>query len=714
MNKHFEVSKIVGIYAVFGCLWILFSDSAMGLLFPDPKTFTRFAIFKGVFFIAVTSLLLYFLIARFVAKIRQSSLALRESEDRLNFLVKNTSDSLVILNGDGSQRYVSPAAEKITGFPIHALQGKAIDALIHPDDLAQVMAAWEEAVHHPERTVTVQYRHIHKTRGWVYSEAVAQSFLGRPPVDGVVATVRDITERKTVEDALFRKDALLKAMLRNLPFDFWARDTRQRIIMQSDESIKLWGNLAVEEEGERAVDAHTLNNWAKNNKQVLAGNIVAEDCTLVARDGILREFHSIVAPIREGDKILGILGINIDITERKLAEQERKALLAQLVQSQKMEAIGTLAGGIAHDFNNILAAIFGYAELARANAPPGSVMVKDINRVLEAGERAASLVKQILAFSRQDKIGRIPLEPIPLIKEAIKLLRPALPATIAISHQLPPTSAAILADPTQIHQIVMNICTNAFHAMEKSGGTLSISLRDRELQQADLLQHPQVAPGAYVELTIRDTGTGIAPEILGKIFDPYFTTKGVGKGTGMGLAITHGIVTGAGGFITCDSELGRGATFTIFFPAIERAVVVPSSVQATNLHGREHILFVDDEPFLVELGQAILEQLGYTVTGCCNSSEALSLFQQQSSTFDAIITDQTMPGLTGLDLVKEVLALRPNLPIILCTGFSSLVDEQQAKARGVQGFLLKPFKQEEIATLLRRLLPREPTPPVAG
>jgi len=705
MNKHFEVSKIVGIYAVFGCLWIFFSDNAMGLLFPDPKTFTRFAIFKGIFFIAFTSLLLYLLIARFVTRIKQASLALRESEERLNFLVTNTSDTLVVLNSDGSQRYVSPAAEKNTGFPIHALQGKNIEALIHPDDLAQVMAAWEEAIRHPERTVTVQYRHIHNTRGWVYSEAVAQSFLGRPPVDGVVATVRDISERKAVEDALLRKDALLKAMLRNLPFDFWARDTSQRIIMQSDESIKLWGDLATDEKAELQFNSLTVDKWQTNNQQVLAGKILVEDCSLIARDGVQRDYHSIVAPIRDGEKILGILGINIDITEHNQAELERKALQSQLVQAQKMEAIGTLAGGIAHDFNNILAAIFGYAELARANAPPNSTMVKDIDRVLEAGERAASLVKQILAFSRQDTIKRVPLELVPLIKQAIKLLRPALPTTIDIHQQLPATSEAILADPTQIHQIVMNLCTNAFHAMEQGGGVLSIRVRHRELQPADLVEYPQVRPGRYVELAISDTGTGIDPQIRSKIFDPYFTTKGVGKGTGMGLAITHGIVASGGGFITCESEVGEGTTFTIFFPAVERAVQHASPAVAPQLCGRGHVLVVDDEPLMVELGQSMLQQLGYTVSVRRNGFEALSLVQQSVHSFDALITDQTMPGMTGMELAVKVLALRPDLPIILCTGFSSLVDEQQAKDCGVQGFLMKPYKQEDIASLLRTLLP---------
>jgi PAS domain S-box-containing protein len=712
MNKHLEVSKIVLIYSVFGYLWIFFSDNALGLLFPDSRALTQFAIFKGIFFITVTSLLLYILIARFVTRIRQSALALRESEERLNFLIKNTSDYLSIFNGDGRQRYATPAVEKITGYSMDELIGKTIDDLVHPDDQRKVMAAWDEAVRFPERTVTVQYRHVHKTRGWVYSEAVAQSFLDRPPINGLVATVRDITERKTAEEALFRKEALLQAMLRNLPFDFWARDTQQRLIMQSDESVKLWGDLIANQDEDWNFDAITVENWRRNNQKVLQGEVVVEDCSLITRDGTRRDFHSLVVPIREGETILGILGINIDITERNLAELERKALQTQLIQAQKMEAIGTLAGGIAHDFNNILGAIFGYAELARENAPPDSVIVRNLNRILEASERAASLVRQILSFSRQDKIKRVPLEPVQLIKEAIQLLRPTLPSTIEIRQQLPASSLLILADPTQIHQIMMNLCTNAFHAMEHGGGILTISVRDRELAQTDPQRYPHVRPGKYVELSISDTGVGVPEEIRGKIFDPYFTTKKVGKGTGMGLAITHGIVTSAGGFITCDSEVGKGTTFTIFFPAIEQGGQERLALEQTDVQGQGRILFVDDELPLAEMGRAMLERLGYTVTVSTGSSEALTIFQQDRDYFDAIITDQTMPGMTGLDFAKKVLALRPDIPIILCTGFSSIVDEQLAKECGIQGFVMKPFKREEIAVLLRKLLNRESTPSV--
>jgi len=704
MNKHVEICKIVLAYAIFGGLWIYLSDSIVRSLFHDSGTMMQYSTFKGMFFIAVTSILLYGLIVRLSSKIKDSSIALYENEKLLKFLVNNSSDSLVIVNADGRQRYVSPGAEKITGFPVSELEGRSLDTILHPEDMPRIRAAWNEAVEHPEKTVTVQYRHIRKAGGWVYSEAVAQSFFNDASINGLLATVRDITARKQAEEALNRKEALLQAMLRNLPFDFWARDTQERIIMQSDESIKLWGDLVSAPDRDWKFPPQTLDHWKKNNQHVLEGNVVSEDCSLISKNGAEREYHSIVAPIRDGETVLGILGINIDITDRKQAESERKALQSQLVQAQKMEAIGTLAGGIAHDFNNILGAVIGYAEMARDSSPDGSAVAHDLDKVLEAANRAGALVRQILAFSRQADTKRIPIEPVHVVKEAIKLLRPALPSTIVIKEYLDTPTQSIFADPIQIHQIVMNLCTNAFHAMEQTGGILAIALKDCELSEDDLHQHQGGRPGKFVVLSISDTGPGIPASILGKIFDPYFTTKEVGKGTGMGLAIVHGIVTGAGGFVACTSELGKGTDFEVFFPTHAQEVVSVQTPVERVPTGKERILFIDDEDILVEMGKAMLERLGYEVVVCTNSIEALNMFQNEPDRFDAIITDQTMPGMTGLDLARRMLLMRPGLPIILCTGYSNLVDETTARGCGIQGYVMKPIAKKDIASLLRKVL----------
>ena len=389
-------------------------------------------------------------------------------------------------------------------------------------------------------------------------------------------------------------------------------------------------------------------------------------------------------------------------------ERHRQEMEAQLRQAQKMEAIGTLAGGIAHDFNNILGAIIGYAEMAKDASPSGSAAARYLDKVLAAGERAACLVKQILAFSRQASAEPIPLELNHLVKEVIKLLRPALPSTITIRQQLGTATHSVLADPTQIHQIVMNLCTNAFHAMEQTGGVLEITLTDHDLSAEDLQHQPEVQAGKFVALSVADTGPGIAPEIRDKIFVPYFTTKKIGKGAGMGLAIVHGIVTTAGGFVICESEQGKGTVFRVFLPATAEKVAAVTKVGETVPTGKEHILFIDDEEILAQMGKTMLERLGYTVTIRTSSLEALALFQQQADTFAAVVTDQTMPEMTGMDLARKMLAIRPDIPIILCTGYSSLINEEQAKEFGIKEFVMKPMTKNALSTLLRKVLDQHP------
>lgn len=404
-------------------------------------------------------------------------------------------------------------------------------------------------------------------------------------------------------------------------------------------------------------------------------------------------------------KAVRMLGTLSDISERKRAEKEAQNLQAQLLQAQKMEAIGTLAGGIAHDFNNILGAILGYSEIVSELVPSESIATEYLDKVMKASQRAASLVKQILAFSRQANIERVPLKPSHIVEEAIKLLRPSLPSTITINLSIDTANRLILADPTQVHQILMNLCTNAFHAMEQTGGILEIILEDRELSHENLRHQLDVQPGKFVLLSVGDTGGGIESEILDKIFDPYFTTKEVGKGTGLGLAISHGILASYGGFITCESEIGRGTVFRVFFPAIEE-VIVPEvkSVDAVVSPGTERILLVDDEKMLGDLGKTMLERQGYEVTALTSSLEALAIFQNQPELFDAIVTDQTMPGMTGIELSRKILQIRPEIPIILCTGYSTLIYKEQAELLGIKGFVDKPMTKKEITTLLRKVL----------
>ncbi|MCW5202396.1 response regulator [Desulfobulbus sp. US4] len=428
---------------------------------------------------------------------------------------------------------------------------------------------------------------------------------------------------------------------------------------------------------------------------------------IIAADGSLKWLECKINIIRndKGD-VTHFEGIVQDISFRVEAQEKAAAMEMRLRQAQKMEAIGTLAGGIAHDFNNILAAIIGYADLAKLNVTPGTALERDLDQVLIAGDRAKNLIKQILAFSRQAEVERIFIKIQPLLKEGLKLIRSSIPSTISIITDIDPHIGTVWADPTQIHQILMNLCTNASHAMENTGGRLSVSLQPACIQDDDQKPHLDLAPGEYAELTVTDTGIGMHPDIVDKIFDPYFTTKNKGKGTGLGLAIIHGVISDYGGAITVESRLGRGSTFRVFLPVTEnKEDALPEIKKQEDIpRGTERILFVDDEELLIDMGKDMLARLGYHVTVKKSSLEALEIFKEQPDNFDLVITDQTMPDMTGFELAKNMLQSRPNLPIILCTGYSALVDEKVAKAQGIKEFLLKPVRRKIIAQAIRQVL----------
>ncbi|MDP3029139.1 MAG: GAF domain-containing protein, partial [Deltaproteobacteria bacterium] len=376
--------------------------------------------------------------------------------------------------------------------------------------------------------------------------------------------------------------------------------------------------------------------------------------------------------------------------ETERAYEELRMTQRQLVQIQKMEAIGTLAGGIAHDFNNILTAIIGYTELAREAAPEGSRVQAHLQEVFRAGMRAKDLVQQILIFSRQSKQEQKPLQTDSIVKEGLKLLRASIPTTIEIRPNIERECGTVLGDPTQIYQVLVNLCTNAAHAMGEKGGVLEVSLMNVDLDADAVAQHPGLKPGLYVRLTVNDTGHGMDRAVMEQIFHPFFTTKGPGEGTGMGLAVVHGIVKSHGGAITVDSEPGRGATFHVYFPRIERGRAPEAEAAASVPTGSERILFVDDEKALVDMIKQMIESLGYKVAGRTSSIEALEAFRAQPDKFDLVITDQTMPNMTGKMLAKELLRIRPDIPIILCTGYSELITEEKAKAMGIRELVMKP------------------------
>ena len=393
-----------------------------------------------------------------------------------------------------------------------------------------------------------------------------------------------------------------------------------------------------------------------------------------------------------------------DISKRLQAEEEKWQLEAQLRQAHKMEAIGTLAGGIAHDFNNLLAAILGYANLAKTAIPDDNPAKNKIEELLKAANRAKDLVKQILSFSHKRGQEKLPVDVCHIVSDSLTLLRASIPTSVRINENIDANCGLVMADPTQTHQILMNLCTNAFQAMEEDGGVLTVSARAVELTADDLKNRPNLRQGGYIQLTVQDTGAGIDPENLDKIFDPYFTTKGVGKGSGMGLAVVAGIVRSHDGIIEVDSKLGRGTIFNVYLPQTNGQGLQPPEEIADFPTGNERILLVDDEVSVADVTRQRVEQLGYRVTAKTSSEEALELFRIQAENFDLVITDQTMPELTGDKFSRELLKIRPDMPIIICTGYSSKMNAARAKSIGIRAFIMKPVDMFELAVTIRNVL----------
>jgi PAS domain S-box-containing protein len=402
----------------------------------------------------------------------------------------------------------------------------------------------------------------------------------------------------------------------------------------------------------------------------------------------------------EKNKIIAHRGIIRDITRQKELEQ-------QLVQAQKMEAIGTLAGGIAHDFNNILGVIVGYTELSLDDLEKGSLLHHNISHVLTAAERASGLVKQILAFSRQSERKRIPIKLSTTIEEVLRLLRSSLPATIEIRRDIRVQSGQVMADPTQVHQVMMNLCANAAHAMGKQGGILEVGLFEAYLDPESAKRYHDIQPGNYLRLTVSDTGHGISEVVMKRIFEPYFTTKKTGEGTGMGLAVIHGIVKSHGGDITVYSEPGQGTVFNILLPRLESNIDRQEKVADDgNLSGTERILLVDDEDALARVGARMLERLGYRVTAVTEAESALQTFRSKPGLFDLVVTDLTMPRMTGIELARELKNLQPGVPIILCSGFSTIASRERLRTYGIDDFVMKPIIRNDLARVIRSLLDR--------
>lgn len=438
--------------------------------------------------------------------------------------------------------------------------------------------------------------------------------------------------------------------------------------------------------------------------------------------------HTVTIIRGENGESLGMVSVIRDITERKESEmalqrahrelevrmERRTSQLEKahedirenekkLRQSQKMEAMGTMAGGISHDFNNILSSILGYTELSLDELEPGSRLAENLEEVYTAGKRARDLVKQILAFARQTDEVKRPIQVGLIAKEVLKLIRSSIPTTIKIQPIIR-SDSLIMGNPSQVHQIFINLCTNAAHAMGEKGGILKLSVEDMTFNHENGMSHPELIPGDYLKIRVSDTGSGIAPEVIDSIFEPYFTTKEQEEGTGLGLATVHGIVESYGGKIMAESQPGAETVFTLYLPVEKKRGLLPRPEPAALPKGRERILFVDDEAPIAGMARQILERLEYTVTTRTSSLEALALFQADPHAFDLVITDMAMPDMRGDKLTTQLMAARPHIPVILCTGFSNQISEESAIKIGIKAFVYKPIVRKDLAETVRRVL----------
>lgn len=519
--------------------------------------------------------------------------------------------------------------------------------------------------------------------------------------------VKEVSERKKIQRALKKSEATLKSIFRVAPIGIGLVSDRV-LLWVNDHMCNMIGYTNEELVGKSARMLYPTQDefdfvGREKYKQINNNIIGTVETCWQRKDGIIIDILLSSSPLDPSDLSVGVTFTALDITQRKQAEEAKQVFESQLRQSRKMEAIGTLAGGIAHDFNNLLGIILGNAELAIDDAPESNPAIDNLKEILLASQRAKKVVRQLLNFARSSELERIPFQIIPVIKESLQLLRSSIPTTIEFRQNIEEITCPILSDPTLIQQVIINLCTNAAHAME-NGGILTIAVCSIAIDENTAELYHDLMPGNYVKLAISDTGTGIDPEIQDRIFDPYFTTKDIGKGTGMGLSVVHGIVESNEGKIVIESELGKGSTFTVFLPLTEKEVFSEKTFERDLPTGNENILFVDDEEAIVDLGQRMLKRLGYKVLTMKNSVEALERFLSNPQEFDLLMTDMTMPQMTGDLLARKVQDVRPDMPIIVCTGFSERISIEKAEELSIKGYLEKPFDFQSIATMVRKVL----------
>ena len=650
---------------------------------------------------------------------KQAETALRESDKINRAIVENSPLGISVRGRTGRLLGCNQAWKniwKLTDEAIEADMARERGSL-NLDDSDLYLGRWLPAVRDIYvRGGTLAVPHVKVSRDrfqrpkWIsqYYYAIMNE---ENAVDRVVILTEDITERMNAEEALRESERKLARAQEIAHIGHWEYSLATHHILWSDELYRIVGLKPGQllPSVELVLDLVHPRDREKVSALLggapLGAGIQEVEYRIRHIDGTYRYiFDRVNISVDSDGRAEKVIGTAQDITTLKQAEEDLRRSREHLNQAQKMEAIGVLAGGIAHDFNNILLAILGNADMLLSDLSKDHPSSHFVEEIIIAGNRAAELVRQIMSFSRQSEQERAPVRVSRIVKEVTQLVRSTLPTNIEITANLGAPNAVIIADATEIHQVLLNLCANAGQAMLNTGGKLVVELDQVDIDEEFVQMHPLLNPGRHVLLTVTDTGPGIEGEVLEHIFEPFFTTKPVGKGTGMGLAVVHGIITSLNGMINVYSEIGKGTTFKIYLPAEKPTVEKTAQPSDTVAGGSERVLFIDDEPTIVRMGQRLLEKLGYQVTAVSSSTEALESFKRRPGDFDVVVTDQTMPAITGAELARAILEIRPDIPVILCTGFSHVIDAEESKRIGIREFLHKPFTRGTLDKAIRSVL----------
>jgi PAS domain S-box-containing protein len=645
-----------------------------------------------------------------------------KSGDFLYSLIQNSTDVITILKEDGTILFQSPSFERLFGYTENELVGTNAFRLIHPDDLQRVFDSLNRVINNPEVPLITSYRVKHKDGGWRILESTGSNQLGNPLIRGIVVNSRDMTERSLAEEALRAREAQLSTLVESLPFELFGIDRDGRYFLQNELCRKHWGDLLGKKPEEVAKDQNALNIWLHNNRRAFAGEIVKGEIELMI-EGEKRYVYNIISPILSNGQVDGIVGFNIDITERRHTEEELSkyrehleelvarraeeisALNKQLLQSQKLEAVGILAGGVAHEFSNILATMKGSAYLIQKKLPLDSPVVKYADQIVSSITKANSLSQGLLSFSRRQTISLKPIHFNEAIRKIVRLLGRLIGEHIELTLLLADSDATVMADANQIEQVLVNLTTNARDAMP-DGGTLTIKTEVMAMHEEFIKEHGYGAAGSYVVLSVSDTGTGMKEDVRARIFQPFFTTKTVGEGSGLGLAVTYGIIKQHNGFIDVESLPGQGTTFKIYLPTVdaETTTYEQNGDTLTVQPGGETILLAEDDPDALAITSELLKITGYTVLVARDGEEAVKIFAANRDKVQLVIADVRMPKKDGRVVYEEIRKIAPATRFLFMSGYTAdVIDSYGIWNKGLK-FISKGALPDEFLVKVRDVL----------